>query len=316
MQNTIDELVKRYAAGEKISVLEKESGVYRTKITRAIKKKGVPLRGGFSLSPEQEKQITLKYSQGESSEFLAKEYNLSSQSIRKILKRNGGIIRPLGSSCRKYFPDEKYFLEIDREDKAYILGLLYADGCNTNGKIVLALTGSGEKDLLEKIGKLLHPDGRFTLLQDRKARKIIFSGKKFVKTLFDKGVIPRKSLALVFPNQKIVPFAMLRHFVRGYFDGDGCIHLCKRQNSSQVSFVGTFDFLGGIKNFLADNDIFSSILKTKSPSGKVFELKICKRNEIDRLYNLLYKEATIWLERKHEKFLQHLKNGLDIRAAI
>lgn len=41
--------------------------------------------------------------------------------------------------------------------------------------------------------------------------------------LINLGCIPRKTLVLKFPNESTVPKQLIKHFIRGYMDGDGCI---------------------------------------------------------------------------------------------
>lgn len=47
--------------------------------------------------------------------------------------------------------------------------------------------------------------------------------QKTVDDLKQLGCIERKSLILKFPTEEQVPFDLLHHFIRGYFDGDGSI---------------------------------------------------------------------------------------------
>eukprot|EP01083_Nonionella_stella_P269665 912656_1 len=55
------------------------------------------------------------------------------------------------------------------------------------------------------------------------------------------GCTPRKSLTLKWPAN--MPDKFASHFVRGYFDGDGCIHYRKVRKSCSVSFVGSHEFV-------------------------------------------------------------------------
>lgn len=63
--------------------------------------------------------------------------------------------------AKKYTFNKNYFEKIDSEDKAYFLGLLYADGCNStsatqnHASIVLNLQ-EGDKEILEKFMKYIN----------------------------------------------------------------------------------------------------------------------------------------------------------------
>lgn len=63
------------------------------------------------------------------------------------------------------------------------------------------------------------------------------------------GCTPKKSLVLQFPKESIFKDkSLIRHFIRGYFDGDGCFtrHICHTIVSPVVSILGTKEFLDKI----------------------------------------------------------------------
>ena len=78
---------------------------------------------------EQEKEITLRYINGEKSTDLSKEFNCAYATILNIVKRNGGQSKSNSEAHTIYHCNDNYFSIIDSEDKAYFLGLLYSDGC-------------------------------------------------------------------------------------------------------------------------------------------------------------------------------------------
>lgn len=56
-----------------------------------------------------------------------------------------------------------------------------------------------------------------------------FSSLSLCKDLTKLGAKRNKSLTLEFPSDEIVPKKYKHHFIRGYFDGDGCIWNGKRK---------------------------------------------------------------------------------------
>jgi hypothetical protein len=83
--------------------------------------------------PEQE--IIDAYLTGISSCKLAEQYGVSRWVIDDRLARAGVKHHKQGSLLRKCKNiNEHYFDIIDTEEKAYFLGLLYADGCNHRDK--------------------------------------------------------------------------------------------------------------------------------------------------------------------------------------
>ena len=72
------------------------------------------------------------------------------------------------------------------------------------------------------------------------------------EALNNKGCVPNKSLTLTFPSKDIVPSNLLRHFIRGYVDGDGCICVTKPEKI-ELNVLGTKEFLQGVLDFLPLN---------------------------------------------------------------
>jgi hypothetical protein len=127
----------------------------------------------------------------------------------------------------KYPVDEKYFLKWGR-NMAYLLGYLYADGSLENapyirGKYLRA--SSIDRELIENIKRELkssHPIMR--LKPTSNGGSVSFFIRIGDHALYDslivKGLAPNKSLTMDFPA---VPKKYLFDFLRGYFDGDGCV---------------------------------------------------------------------------------------------
>lgn len=227
----------------------------------------------------------------------------------------------------KYTYNKDYFEVIDNQEKAYWLGLLYADGCITkfyrNEKVKsmsLELTlKSEDKPHLEKFLKALDSNSP---IQNRKhkignktytSNRVVINCTKMCRDLIDKGCTPQKSLTLAFPTNEQVPTELLPHFMRGYLDGDGCVHYSEAmQYHAQkgksylsknfvVSLVGTEEFLWKFKLNLISNQVVSNNIFCGN-TGKAYELRITDRNNIKLLYDYLYKDSTISLDRKVEVF--------------
>lgn len=226
----------------------------------------------------------------------------------------------------KYFYNESYFKIIDTEEKAYWLGFLYADGCITrfykNEKIKsmsleLALK-STDKEHLETFVKCLNsnvPIQEKTIKNTYKASKLVVNCTSMCRDLIQQGCTPQKSLTLVFPNSEILPKPFVKDFIRGYFDGDGCVHYSegiqfyKEKNKSYpqknfvVSFIGTKDFLCEMARILIENGININIDSMKNNNcGKAFELRVYGAENLKNLYEYMYTETNVSLKRKKEIF--------------
>ena len=214
----------------------------------------------------------------------------------------------------KYFYNKDFFQIIDTEEKAYWLGFLYADGCINriyrNEKLKSMDLEIGlcreDEEHLEKFLKSIESNVEIkhkTVKSNNKSyesSRIVICCTKMCKDLSEKGCTPQKSLSLNFPSKEIVTYQLLRHFIRGYFDGDGCVSI-NSNNIIQVNFVGTNEVLNGISNYLYDNNIIyrkPSIYK----KGKAFEMYIYGADTIKQFFHFLYDNSNIYLDRKYNKF--------------
>ena len=118
-----------------------------------------------------------------------------------------------------------YFKVIDTPMKAYILGLLTADGFVTKaGQVCLALH---EKDraLVEAVRDRLAPGARIGTYKTRTTPMVRFSvsAPGLVADLASHGVVNGKSLITVWPTG--LPDEFVNGYICGYFDGDGSLGL-------------------------------------------------------------------------------------------
>ena len=82
------------------------------------------------IKEEQFEEIANLYLQGYSIRKLEEKYGVSNSAISRVLRVLDIKARDNSHKGRKYTIDENYFDEINTPNRAYILGLLYADGCN------------------------------------------------------------------------------------------------------------------------------------------------------------------------------------------
>lgn len=157
---------------------------------------------------------------------------------------------------RKYEVNDSYFDNLDSEDKAYFLGLLLSDGYNDikNGIVSIDLQ---EEDLptLRLLNSALNITPRPIRCYENKyavkpRHRVVVSSRKISERLEQLEMVKQKSYNLKFPQQ--VPENMLRHFIRGYFDGDGSIGQFGKIQSCEFSVVSTrsFFFLKCKKKYL------------------------------------------------------------------
>lgn len=149
---------------------------------------------------------------------------------------------------RKHIFDENFFELINTEKKAYWLGFIYADGCLYNNSLRIELQLK-DIDLLKQFKQDIKAfDSEITINYNRQSCQIILNSKTNLENLFKNGCYVNKTFKIKFPTKEQVPDNLIHHFMRGYFDGDGCIYSRKNKNGvNTFSVVGNFDFISGYK---------------------------------------------------------------------
>lgn len=214
-----------------------------------------------------------------------------------------------------------FFKKIDTEEKAYFLGLLYADGCvhlPTKCKtlvISLALQ-EADKEMVEKFRNIVAPKNNITITKSHNKNHQNLYSLKMVSNIIGNqlillGCMQRKSLILQFPSDIVVPISLQKHFIRGYFDGDGCIsyYFPKKKDGNEnykkfsINITSSNKFceiLNG-KIFSILNIIFSV---EKKKNGKTTSITLGGNRQVLKFMRWIYEDATVYMQRKYDKYLE------------
>lgn len=244
-------------------------------------------------------------------------YNISKDVLKWHLKK---ILKLESDRKRKRLINETFFKQIDTEEKAYFLGLLAADGCNHQEKNQISL-GLHPQDgyIVTKLSILLSNKDRTCYKPPRKAiykyknNKVLNSSGRVIfqlqnptlsKDLGYLGIVSRKSLILEFPNDSQVPEGLINHFIRGYFDGDGCVS--RRFNHGAARW--TITILSSKMFCQKACDTIKSLLglsniNTKPTNSKIYKIEFGGNRKVKVFLDWLYKDSTVRLERKYQKYL-------------
>lgn len=245
------------------------------------------------------------FKEGMSLTYIANELNIKRQSLSKRLKEKYHIeVMPSGKKAI----NDNFFDTIDTPSKAYWLGFFYADGyiSDTRNTIDLCLKES-DKEHLNKFKNELNSNHKISIksstLKGEKfnSYRISIRSKKLNEDLKKHGCINSKSLICTFPD---IDDNLLTHFIRGYFDGDGCIYFDKRSKNilPKVNFsCGSIKFIESIKYILENKfDIKSNLYNDRN----IYSLRIYKKEDVIKFLNLLYKNSTNEnrLDRKYDLY--------------
>jgi len=213
-----------------------------------------------------------------------------------------------------YSFNEKIF-QSDSEESFYLAGFIAADGAIQNrkySKILKISISLKDIDHLEKIKKLFdsnNPIKIYTSKEGYKCCQISLVSKTVCNDLEKFNVINNKTFLYTFPKF-ILNHPLSNHFMRGYLDGDGCLRLIKLQKDRTIqqahfSVRGTYEFLHNYNAILereCDININTNRVKTYDST---FVINFNGNRQVKNIVEFLYKNASIYLDRKHDK-IKHL----------
>lgn len=219
----------------------------------------------------------------------------------------------ISNSCKKYKLDDSVFDIVDTEEKAYWLGFLMADGYNHENKscVVLRLQDC-DCEILEKFKSFLKTDAPIYHLSRTTKKGLIktycelnICSTKFSESLSKLGCIQGKTYTLEFPD---IDECLLNHFIRGYFDGDGCISITKRKDRKcmqyQLNFVGKESVVLKIQDIICKNTNVK-VTKLRVRSGNFAKVISWNgKNVCKSILDYIYSNSTIYLKRKHDIYLK------------
>ena len=201
-----------------------------------------------------------------------------------------------------YTVNEKFFSDWSPE-MAYLLGFIYADG-NMSRDAYKIRIDSKDIQILEDIRAAMSSTHPISKQENNNGcwYELMISNKTLYGDLRKLGIFPNKSLTMRLPE---IPNEYMKDFIRGYFDGDGCIYEVKRKRPTpglEIDFAtGSKDFATKIINVLNEN-VHESI-RLANPRKNYYRIRGWNQAS-EALFKYMYSESpTLYLKRKHEKFL-------------
>lgn len=233
----------------------------------------------------------------------ALHFGLSYDSMKNVLNRyNLREIKRTNKQSYKY-QESNFFEKIDSDIKAYFLGFMFSDGYiseDTYSEYAGLTLQKQDKYILELFKNNL--DAHCVISEYKNSVKLTIVNLKVVEQLKKLGIKRNKSLKdFNIPN---IPNDLKNSFIRGYFDGDGCITL-KSSGYSMVSICSNSEiFLKDIQNVLNVNNITSSVrCEQGKRKNKLYVLNINKINDRIKFKNYIYDKSLAHLIRKFDKFM-------------
>ncbi len=265
------------------------------------------------------KEVLEKTYQDEGSlKAVARKFAVDSGTIKRYMEKFDLEFKPQ----IRYTCDHDFFSK-ETEETFYIAGFLAADGCvkkrksssgNLRYEIQLSLSKNDEEHLkfIKNSMKIENPIHNFLIKNSKRNIKwndtwcsqITITSEKMVNDLEKFNIVPAKSLIYRFPLW-IINHPLCNHFMRGYNDGDGSFFLSKLKNNRTIEQVyfslrGTLEFLTIYRSILEDKCNLEKREKSIRVNTGIGVLEYGGNGVISKISDYLYKDATIYLQRKYD----------------
>ena len=274
----------------------------------------------------------------------AKEYNISEKTLGARINSGWSekdLFLPPNSPHRRKF-NINYFDIIDDEHKAYWIGFIWSDGylgyrIRDNGReeynLKLSLMESDyqhlekfNKDLDGKYCVHFYKIGKKAYQTNQKEARLFITNKYFGENLKSKyGIIPHREDFTKIANN--TPFQLAKHLIRGIVDADGSFTAYKVLDNKKIrdkysiSICGAETTLRFIEQHLIKQGLINNVERKLDKRHKepdrdkgCYILHISGKKNVTDVLNYLYGDATIYLDRKYQKYLNI--NGGDTNCSI
>lgn len=246
-------------------------------------------------------KIISAYKELKNISYIAELFNCSESLIQTILRNAGVDLNTLS-----YQLDSTVFDVIDSEEKAYWLGFLSGDGSISNDLSRLTLNLSiRDYEHLFRFRLFLKTDCDIVIHRNKgKQNKInndycrlSITSKSLITSLMKKGIKPNKTFNINLPL--LEDYSLYRHYIRGLFDADGWITRADTRNA-QFGIIGYIPHINEVQNILVSACGLSKnkIYIDKRKDNRTGSLVYGGCSQLVRIFEFLYKDATIFLKRK------------------
>ena len=300
------EFIKNNLANMTISELANHFNVPYAKINDKVHKMGLSRKkASGEIWSGKEDELLRKHFEWAPKNYIMKLF--PKRTWASILQRGLKTLNINRQSQDRYSVDYKFFEEWTPES-AYIFGFIAADGhlfheSGQEKKSALQFEiASYDIDILEKIKEKLQYEGPLCNTK-RDTVKLQINNKKIIEDLIKKG-IPKTNKTFNLEYPKGLPNNLSNHFVRGLFDGDGSVY--KHGNTPRFQLLGTRKILEDIKKKLPVDTSNNSIYDRNAQNCNVYSLQI-SGNKSKEIFEWMYKDSTIHLDRKYNKYQDILK---------
>lgn len=248
---------------------------------------------------------------------IAEELRVDAATIQRRLKKLGVEIRDNAECHRRFSIDQHYFDRINTPDKAYFLGLLYADGSNfpidSKGKewyhIILSLSGDDDVSVLTTFRRYLKTDIPIRKIipsnpKHKPIYRLTICSKHMSQQLEKLGISKGKTYNATYPD--FLNQQLHSHFIRGVFDGDGSISIqTNRPCAASFDITTASNVSKGIANIISSYDLADHMhLISDKRSPSILHIQFSRVEQILKVMDWLYKDCKdLYMNRKYIKYI-------------
>ena len=218
-----------------------------------------------------------------------------------------------------------FFSSIETELQAYLLGFIASDGSINLKRHTLCIHVNKKDEEIFELFKIISPNAytqeckpteSISKVQGRTVKnkgsiRLSISSKILIEDLYKLGIEENKTYKeMKIPKQ--IPKSLIRHFIRGYFDGDGCITYSIRKPNPKNREINyrvscRFEICSKLSNILIDFQKYFGELNIKTniqylKRNDMYNINTCSRNNIIKIFEILYNNSNFYLNRKFNKF--------------
>lgn len=207
-----------------------------------------------------------------------------------------GLTRPIF----RYPFNEAFFSEWSA-DLAWLVGLIWSDGNLTRNTIEIC---AKERDFMMMVADMIGQPNGVRPKNGGGAWRVVFTSKTVANFLRGVGLTPRKSFTVSWP---VMPPEYEAHFIRGLFDGDGCVTLRMDRQGQQVAdlqwevVTASVALRDSLARWMKDRGVHARVSLSHTT---VWRVSVSKQSSLRILHGLLYPStlAIPCLLRKRQKF--------------
>lgn len=242
------------------------------------------------------------------------KYEVNQNAMDYFFAEKGYVKR---STLRKENIKIDIFNPVNTPEAAYILGFYIADGCLNGNKFVITLNEK-DKEILEKIRDYMSPITKLIYKKETINKQGIvshpmysfaFACKEIINCLENLGLGKNKTY-LSKSIKNVIPKELMWDFIRGYWDGDGCIsssNVTKNTKETSYNYINIGftiiskdpDVLNEMNEFFIEEGINTHVYPDNKGN---YLVGTHSKSEVEKIYNKLYTSNNLFMERKRTKF--------------